>query len=337
MSKLTVENVYTRHKAKELTKQHFWKLFAMTVIVVAIAYAIAFGGVLLLNLAITGTTTTSTISLDAADAAYNTGNASSTIAAALEAANNPFSQQSSSAGFVIGYIVLIIIQVLISSGLTLGLTSAMIDLCRGEKITVGQVFCRMNKCHKALGLSLWVGLKTILWALPGYIAIFAAAFATMHFATLSPNNEGMVALLTVLPLLALILVLALVIPAVLRYMLSTYVLADEPETSVFTCVKDSKALMKGHKWQAFKLGVPTIFIMYLMLLLAIMVVSLILALVSEISSVLTGILAVVLYLGVFGLLLYYGIRLGLSYCLFYLNRENENAPMAEPIAEAAEE
>ena len=38
MTKLTVENVYTSHKAKELTKKHFWKLLGM----MAIAFGIPF-------------------------------------------------------------------------------------------------------------------------------------------------------------------------------------------------------------------------------------------------------------------------------------------------------
>ena len=38
MTKLTIENVYTRHKAKELTKKHFWKLLGM----MAIAFGIPF-------------------------------------------------------------------------------------------------------------------------------------------------------------------------------------------------------------------------------------------------------------------------------------------------------
>ena len=40
MTKLTVENVYTRHKAKELTKQHFWKLLGMMAIVFVIPFVL---------------------------------------------------------------------------------------------------------------------------------------------------------------------------------------------------------------------------------------------------------------------------------------------------------
>ena len=324
MSNLTIENVYTRHKAKELAKKHFWKLAAMMLIVVVIAYGISFGGMTLLDY-LSGRN--QPIIITGAD----------TVAAALAAANAA-SDQSNDAVFWAGSFLLMLVNMLISGGLGLGLTSALIDLCRGEKITIGQVFSRMKHCLKALGLSLWTGLKIILWALPGYALIlaFAVIAASTVIDSTAAVSEETLAFMTILPFAAIIVVLALVVPAALRYMLSTYVLADEPETSIFTCVKDSKALMKGHKWQAFKLAVPTVLIMYLMVLLAALVISVVLTLLENISATLTGIVGVVLFLGVAALMLYYIIRIALGYCIFYLNRENENAPVEEP-APAAEE
>ena len=44
MKNLTVENVYTRHGAKELTRKHFWKLTAMLLIVFVTSFALTWGG-----------------------------------------------------------------------------------------------------------------------------------------------------------------------------------------------------------------------------------------------------------------------------------------------------
>lgn len=50
MSNPTVENVYTRQTAKELTRKHFWKLLGITVAAVGIPYVISIVGTTLLSL-----------------------------------------------------------------------------------------------------------------------------------------------------------------------------------------------------------------------------------------------------------------------------------------------
>lgn len=327
MSNLTIENVYTRHKAKELAKQHFWKLAAMVLIVLLIAYGISFGGMTLLDY-LSGRN--QPIIITGAD----------TVSAALAAANS-VATPGSYVVFWVGYALMLVVNMLVSGGLGLGLTSALIALCRGEKITIGQVFSRMKHCLKVLGLSLWTGLKLILWALPGY-ALMLAAIVYVLSNDSAQNVEFLTALFSILPLLAVFLAMALVVPAALRYMLSTYILADEPSTGVFASVRISKTLMKGHKWQAFKLAVPVFLISYLLLVLALLAVSVVLGILESASATLTSIIAIVLFIGVAALMLYYGIRIALGYCIFYLNRvattpAEETAEPAEPTEEPTEE
>ena len=291
MKNLSVENVYTRASAKELTKKYFWKLLGMLAIVLGITYAIAFGGTALLALG---------------------GN--ETV-------------------FAIGYIVLMVVMVLVASGLSMGLYAAMIDLCRGnETVTVGLVFSRMGKCLKAFGLSLWVGLKTFLWMLPGYLVMLVSAFAVLSFAepttgTISESSAGTMALLM---FGGMLLMFILGIPAAYRYMLSTYILADNPDTGVFESVRQSKAMMKGHKWQAFKLVLPIILIMYVIVLVLSVAMGAVMALLANTPAAMT-ILSIVLMVVIIAAMLYYMIRMYLCYTLFYLKRLEEQNPAQEAV------
>ena len=313
MSNLTVENVYTRHQAKLLAKKHFWKLLGMMLIVLVIAYGISFGGMALLNYGTASNLTLTTS--DAVSAVNATG---------------------SGVVFWLGYALMLVVNMLVSGGLGLGLTSAMLDICRGdENVTVGRVFSRMKHCLKALGLSLWVGLKTVLWALP----VYALGAVAIVFILTSLDGEASAAaqtFLTLLPLLLMVLVFALVIPAVYRYLLSTYILADKPETGIRACVNESKALMKGHKWQAFKLVVPTVLILYGLMVLLLLAFTLLTSLLAEISEAVTVIVSVVFIIALLVLAMYYVIRMGLGYCIFYLNRQNKGV-VEEPAAESAAE
>lgn len=293
MKNLSVENVYTRAKAKELTKKYFWKLLGMMVIVFGIVYAISFGGTALL-------------------AASGNG-----------------------AVAVIGYLLLMVVMLLVASGLGMGLISAMIDLCKGdETVTVGRVFSRMGKCLKACGLSLWVGLKTFLWMLPGYVVVIVSAIVVVGSVdtTTGVVSESTAATLTVLPVIGMILMFALVFPAVYRYMLSTYILADKPETGVFECVRQSKAMMKGHKWQCFKLVLPIILILYVVVLVISVALGAVIGLLANTAAAAT-ILSIVLMVVIFAAMLYYMIRMYLCNTLFYLKRVEEQNPAEEAVAE----
>ena len=291
MKNLSVENVYIRASAKELTKKYFWKLLGMLAIVLGITYAIAFGGTALLALG---------------------GN--ETV-------------------FAIGYIVLMVVMVLVASGLSMGLYAAMIDLCRGnEDVTVGRVFSRMGKCLKAFGLSLWVGLKTFLWMLPGYAVMLAAPFVMLGSmdTTTGAIPESAAGTMALLMFGGMLLMFILGIPAGYRYMLSTYILADNPDTGVFESVRQSKAMMKGHKWQAFKLVLPIILIMYVIVLVLSVAMGAVMALLANTPAAMT-ILSIVLMVVIIAAMLYYMIRMYLCYTLFYLKRVEEQNPAQEAV------
>ena len=293
MSNLSVENVYTRHTAKDLAKKYFWKLLGMMAIVYGITYAISMAGTSLLSL---------------------TGDK----------------------GIIaVGSFVLMLVSVLVSSGLNLGLHAAMLDLCRDNgPITVGRVFGRMGQCLKACGLNLWVGLKMILWALPAYAVMIAVAVLDIGSVNATTVSESTFATLAILPFIGLIFIFALVVPAALRYMLSAFVLADKPETGVFECVKQSKTMMKGHKWQAFKLIIPIILVMYVIMILIAFAFTFILSAFGNAAA--AGILGMVMFVVLLFTMLYFVMRIELSYALFYIKRVNEQNPAQEAAQEPAQ-
>ena len=299
MTNLTIENVYTRQTAKALTKKHFWKLLGMMLIVLLVTYALMIGCTLLIT-----SVAASTVEVSPAQTA-STAASASPLAVVLS-------------------ILTMVVVYLVAGGMGMGLISAMIDICRDNgHVKIRQVFSRMSKCLKAFGLMLWIEFKMLLWMLP---AIALMLFTVMGFLVAGDPQTAQVTeetapFLTVLPFLFLILMLVLIIPAAFRYMLSTYILADKPETGVFECVRQSKALMKGHKWQAFKLAVPPILLLYLFVLILGIVLGLTTALVTDgnIAVILSAIVTIVYFI----LALYFSLRISMGYCIFYLKRQGE--------------
>lgn len=276
MSNITVENVYIRQEAKELARKHRGALIGMFAIYFAISFGISMGGDLLLTL-LTG---------DAAQTGYAYG---------------------------IGNLVLQLISMLVTSGLMLGITCSAIGIARGaEHVRASDVFSRMSSCFKAFRLNLWVGLKTCLWALPSLALIWLLA----AIASAAPDSEFAMTLLTILPFVLIIVMCALMIPAMYRYAMSTFILADEPETFVTECVQRSKAMMKGRKWQFFKLPIPfylTVFGLYIALTIA---VSLFIALFPNSSA---AVLSLFLLYGVlFAILCLFMPRIYMCAALFYV-------------------
>lgn len=225
------------------------------------------------------------------------------------------------------WFVVALVEMLLACGLGLGLNTALLQLCRGdESVSVGQVFGCMNRSLKALGLNLWVGFKLLLWTLPilpimyfvvGGILVISDPVAME--ATAAAETATLVAVLLVF----FAVEFGLVLPAALRYSLSNYILADHPELGVFACVQRSKALMKGHKWQAFKLTLPLQLIAWAVTQGVLFVATLIGPSKLVMALALLVILVTVLLVT---------IRADLCWCLFYLKREEEHLPVWTPPA-----
>lgn len=201
---------------------------------------------------------------------------------------------------IVAYLVMFFLMI----GLSLGYTNGLIQMARGMEPSVGVIFSRMSKGLPGLGLSLWVGLKTWLWMLPGLaltvvgVLIGAAADSS--------------ALSGILSIAGMILAYALMIPAAFRYAMSTYFFADDPDNGVFGSVSMSKDMMQGRKWQLFKLCIPYVLIIFVVAF----VMGLLTGLLSGLETV-GAILMIVVMLAYIVVCAYVGMLIGMANICFY--------------------
>ena len=166
--------------------------------------------------------------------------------------------------------------------LALGMYKWVMDCLRGQSGPVSTVFCRLRISHKAIGLHLWVTLKILLWMLPGIALCTGMMFLfsrTTAFRNLLASLSGYTgsvpgtlsgasqvspfALVAVTYFLVPVTIGAIAVPGVLaalRYALSEYILAEQPETGVLECVRLSKQRMDGYKKKLF--GMMPVFLLW---------------------------------------------------------------------------
>lgn len=237
----TVENVYVRQNAIQLTRRFFWRLLGMAVIV----YAAVNGLNYLLTLLGDALMAPEIEALLAAQPTI--AQRMTSYDPMLEALLSMFSSPK----FLLYNFLCIIVTELLSNGLTMGRLRQQICTGRGESPRVPGVFQQMRFCLKAWGLNLWMGLKIMLWALPGLAVFFTGA-------ALQASNADFSVPGSLLGWGGLLLMFILTIRAALNYSQAAHLLADEPERTIRDCIAFSTGLMKGRKWQYFKVGIPPI-------------------------------------------------------------------------------
>ena len=208
----------------------------------------------------------------------------------------------------------------VAQGAHLGEVPRVVEVhgVRGLEDPVSTVLCRMNQFFRAIGLQLLIILKVLLWMLPGIavsvyllLPVYQSGDVTVQLAALQRSYN------MTLPVLLLIAVPGVM--AALRYSLSEYIMADEPQTRILTCIRHSKELMKDQKKNLFFL-LTSFLLWYLLELL--------------IASFLSGILSLVFQMFA-GLAL--NVYMACSVAAFYLHLEtaeqNHENPDAEPAPE----
>lgn len=230
-------------------------------------------------------------------------------------------------------LVLILAWVMVSIGLSLGRVNAHIKMARGEIVPITTLFSRMRNCFGGLGLSLWVGLKTFLWALPGAAAFgigmgISIASSSNYY---DPNVVG-IALGSILGVIGYILMIVLTIRAAFSYMLSTYAYADKPENGVFNAVEQSVWMMHGSKLQMFRLQWPFIFLAEGVLLVLALIAGLGFALHMAIGTILTFIAVIVLIVAI----MYISFLSNMSTACFYTKYNRWDAAEAKARTAAAQ-
>lgn len=135
------------------------------------------------------------------------------------------------------------VQALVTPVLMLGLINAILTLLRGGAIEVRFAFSRLSAFGRSVLLMLLVTLKLLLWALPGMAVMLLSAFL---------GESGVMLGFPVGSLLMLVMVMM----AAYRYAMANFYLADQPETGVLACARQSAAIMKNRKLQLLSLDLP---------------------------------------------------------------------------------
>ena len=317
---LTMQNIFLRQRAKEYTRKHYGRLIAMAVLV----YALTTGLQWLLTLLGDRVMSDEIAALTVAASQYMSNTSISTTSALYDAIISLFASPK----FWLYNAVYILVLWLFTSGVGLGQTAQYLRTGMGEQPRVLGAFTRMNQCFKAVRLNFLAGVLTFLWALPGTAVMIIGALIPATSTEIGAQYFGMLLMLG-----GYVLLIALVIRAALRYVLSTYVLAESPEKGVIACVNESKALMRGHKWQFFKLGVPVVLMMLgVMLAVELVGIMLLTPLGLESNTLATGILDMIAGAS----MLVFIPRLNMVYALFYLLKSDiARNPPADPAPEAA--
>ena len=150
-----------------------------------------------------------------------------------------------------GIITMMILSVaawLVTPVLSVGMSHWTLERLRGQDLPVSAVFSRLRIFLKSIGLRLLIVLKVLLWMLPG-IAVFL--FSVIPLMRANPGNSGelssAVDISFHLVSAGMIAMVVLGVMGYLYYAMAEFILADEPEERVLSCVRRSKMLMKGRR------------------------------------------------------------------------------------------
>ena len=307
---LTMQNIYLRQRGKEHARRHYGRLLVMSLLVYGIVLALEE----LLTLVGDALMAQESAAFAAAVSQYTARDTIGTSDTLL----NAFADLLLSPKYLLFNLAYIAGVSLLSNGLNLGYIDQQLLVGKGSQPHVRGLFSRMKQCFKALRLNLWIYLKIFLWTLPGLGAMAIALIVTL----MGYGESG-----TLLLLGSYALLFALPIPASLRYSLSMYILAENPDMGVIDCVNESIYLMKGHKRQLFKLGVPCIFIMMALFMATCFVGGMTLALLGLDNSDLA--MSLLTELSILVIILFMP-RLNMTYALFYLLRSEMAHSLSKP-------
>lgn len=137
------------------------------------------------------------------------------------------------------------ITLLLGPVLGLGFFHTLLKALRREEISYSTVLARLPLFFKAIGLDVMVALRVFLWMLPGWGVSLLGAVIMLYLPSL-----GMLVMIA-----AVVLMFVLMIRAMYRYRLASYVLADAPQTGINAAIRRSKEIMKGRKMELFSLEV----------------------------------------------------------------------------------
>lgn len=135
---------------------------------------------------------------------------------------------------------LYIVATLFSVVFQAGYTHYTMNLWRGRRTEVKDLFHCFHMAGKVICLSLLQAAYTLLWTLLGLLVLLPVIILTAVI-----DNEFLTVLISVLGTVGLT---AFLFNRILRYALAVYVLLDHPDWGALDCLNESKALMLGRRW-----------------------------------------------------------------------------------------
>lgn len=248
--------------------------------------------------------------------------------------------------------VISILSTLASYVLSTGFLYGLILLCSGTVVKASVLICRWKHALGCIGLKLWTSVKTMFWAIPGYLGVILGsgiisasqtarlvarekaydlayeAFYDLPYSTRrymsspSYSDVSISPIYTILTVFGALVVVAgvvaiafFVIPAALRFAMAPYVFAESPEVGVYESVEISKSLMNGNKGRLFRLTIP-----YYLLMAGVIAGSILLCvIIGLIYAPLLTIFAPIALIFVFIAVYYLGLLAQVSMAHFYVD------------------
>ena len=137
---------------------------------------------------------------------------------------------------------------LITPVFEVGMNHWTLERLRGQELPVSAVFSRLRIFLKSIGLRLMVVLKVLLWMLPGIAALLLSMIPLFRADPGSTEAVYSAANTSIhLVYISMIVMTVLGVMGYLFYAMADLILADEPEERVLSCLRRSKAMMKGRR------------------------------------------------------------------------------------------
>lgn len=162
---------------------------------------------------------------------------------------------------IVGFLLAPAASFIYISGLSVGYTAALLNMCDGKTVKVTDVFSQLRRGVSSFGLVLWMGLKIFFWMLPGLaVVLVGTAISVMA------DSSNMMYFFMFVSYVIMMVCVVCVVRASYSYAMAPYFHADNSAMSAFDALNASKELMNGRRFQLFKLTIP-----YILILLAIMI------------------------------------------------------------------
>lgn len=148
-----------------------------------------------------------------------------------------------------------IVLFLISGAVEMGYARFNLGLIDRQEARLGMLFGYMDRIGRGIGMVLLRAVYLILWMLPSIIVMTALMFRYMDRIVyeMSMVVEDPVRFFKFyFVFLAVIILLSIPgVVATYRYLLTSYIMAEDPEIRAKDALRKSVELMRGYKWKAF--------------------------------------------------------------------------------------